>query len=77
MVETVQYMSRMNALGLPIPKLALGSEIGSLGQKLRCYIHLHGPIDFEVTEVEKATCSDVNADRANVQHTYGQRSGAR
>ena len=70
-------MSRMKALGLLIPKVTLGSEIGSLDQKLRCYIHLRGPTDFEVTEVEKATSSDVNADRANVQHTYGQRSGAR
>ena len=77
MVETVQYISRMNALGLPIPKLALGSEIGSLGQKLRCYIHLHGPIDFEVTEVEKASCSDVDANKIYVQHMYGEDSPPR
>ena len=33
-LETVQYMSRMKALGLQIPKVTLGSEIGSLDQKL-------------------------------------------
>ena len=33
-LETVQYMSRMKALGLLIPKVTLGSEIGSLDQKL-------------------------------------------
>ena len=77
MLETVQYMSRMNALGLLIPKVTLGSEIGSLDQKLRCYIHLRGPTDFEVTEVEKASCSDVNADKTSVQHTYGGHSGQR
>ena len=33
-LETVQYMPRMKALGLPIPKVTLESEIGSLDQKL-------------------------------------------
>ena len=33
-LETVQYMSRMKALGLLIPKVTLGSEIGSRDQKL-------------------------------------------
>ena len=76
-LETVQYMSRMNALGLLIPKVTLGSEIGSLDQELRCYIHLRGPTDFEVSEVEKATCSDVDADKTYVQHMYGQHSPPR
>ena len=76
-LETVQYMSRMNALGLLIPKVTLGSEIGSLDQKLRCYIHLRGPTDFEVTEVEKASCSDFNADKTSLQHMYGEDSPPR
>ena len=33
-LETVQYMSRMNALGLLIPKVSLESENGGLDQKL-------------------------------------------
>ena len=33
-LETVQYMSRMKALGLLIPKVTLESEIGGLDQKL-------------------------------------------
>ena len=33
-LETVQYMSRMKALGLLIPKVTLGSRIGGLDQKL-------------------------------------------
>ena len=35
------------------------------------------PIDFEVSEVEKASCSDVDAIKAYVQHTYGEHSGQR
>ena len=33
-LETAQYMSRMKALGLQIPKVTLGSQIGGLVQKL-------------------------------------------
>ena len=33
-LETVQYMSRMKALCLLIPKVTLGSRIGGLDQKL-------------------------------------------
>ena len=33
-LETVKYMSRMNALGLLIPKVTLESEIGGLYQKI-------------------------------------------
>ena len=34
MLETVWYMHRMNDVELKIPKVTLGSEIGSLDQKL-------------------------------------------
>ena len=76
-LETVQYMSKMNALGLLNPKVTLGSEIGSLDQELRCYIHLSSPTDFEVPDVEKATSSDHNATNFPVQHTYGEDSAER
>ena len=33
-LETVQYMSRMKAISLLIPKVTLGSEIGGLDQKI-------------------------------------------
>ena len=33
-LETVQFMSRMKAIGLLIPKVTLGSRIGGLDQKL-------------------------------------------
>ena len=52
-------------------------QIGPTVQKLVFFEDDIYNIDFEVTEVEKATCSDVNADRANVQHTYGQHSAER
>ena len=67
----------MNGVDLQIPKVTLGSRIGGLSQKLWCYIHLSSPIDFEVPEVEKASCSDVNADKTSVQHTYGEHSPER
>ena len=35
------------------------------------------PIDFEVSEVEKASCSDVDADKTYVQHMHGQHSPPR
>ena len=52
-------------------------QIGPTVQKLVFFEDDIYNIDFEVPEVEKASCSDVNADKTSVQHTYGQHSPER
>ena len=52
-------------------------QIGPTVQKLVFFEDDIYNIDFEVTEVEKASCSDVDANKIYVQHMYGEDSPPR